>query len=858
MEPENDENPSLVGAQISNNEEEGDPEGEGEYMGEMYGDGEGEGEGEGEMYDEQEEVEDGDELGYHEEGDGEEQEYEEGSNEEYAEGDGEGQEIQDDEEENEEYQGEDVPDQSQTEREGEEMESQNQQDLQLNESKDNSLQEDDENRSRQDDQEDEDPNLPPERTVRYRLLKFINKMRTDRQLPKYSLDLIGNKIAMEYAKYLLSNKESQEEVDKIVKSYNMKGNYKISTLESFIDADHNQLNISYNNFTTDFYDVQATLFEFEQHADNILSEDFNKVGIGMAYGESKVVVVDIFNKDEVTVEACSINYSTGEVVLKGTITNDQYGAYALRIVRNSAPNKTLLQITPQHISSTVLENKLRAFTAVFNNASSVLSEDDLKIVEIYIRVKPESIPYKKAFTDKIRFEDLVLGSRIPLMPFPLEKQLREEQKQDIEDEKIEKRNITMLAEYEKNKQEEKRRRMQSDVGAYGKNEMGEIPEEPSEVSNASDQEEVESKKDSEKEEPQSKEHDESMEMAIARDRNERYENELSNLETTIEELKRDNELIQKKIKIIFEFLKKEGREERNFYKESNINESTYADTLSSTASLYNDLNTHKTKLDQDLKRYQQSIQEQERKKQEVYEILMEYKTELLDNAETRKGTKIPRGQVEEWLRRERELEDDIKELRIKSFTKTLEMNRLKKELKKMEDYFEGLHIIDFEQLKIENNTLTEKIEDRNEEIHKLKNKINYTVQILAHLQEKSKDVSIEKDLKKNENDELKAKIIEMKKKLTNKKEENDKKALKQLNENKKIDQINSGPLKNYYRNTLSHIETLAAQIDRVSEQLTKARNQRRANTKDIKELLQRKDRMMKDYKTLPKIEADPI
>ena len=67
----------------------------------------------------------------------------------------------------------------------------------------------------------------------------------------------------------------------------------------------------------------------------------------------------------------------------------------------------------------------------------------------------------------------------------------------------------------------------------------------------------------------------------------------------------------------------------------------------------------------------------------------------------------------------------------------------------MEEYFEGLHLIDFEQLKIENNvrnfleifinfnqTLTEKIEDRNEEIHKLKNKINNNVQILAHLQEK--------------------------------------------------------------------------------------------------------------------------
>ena len=93
------------------------------------------------------------------------------------------------------------------------------------------------------------------------------------------------------------------------------------------------------------------------------------------------------------------------------------------------------------------------------------------------------------------------------------------------------------------------------------------------------------------------------------------------------------------------------------------------------------------------------------------------------------------------------------------------MNRLKKELKKMEDYFEGLHIIDFEQLKIENNTLTEKIEDRNEEIHKIKIKINDTVQTLAHLQEKSKFISSENEVKKTENENLKKQIIDMKKKL---------------------------------------------------------------------------------------------
>jgi len=42
-------------------------------------------------------------------------------------------------------------------------------------------------------------------------------------------------------------------------------------------------------------------------------------------------------------------------------------------------------------------------------------------------------------------------------------------------------------------------------------------------------------------------------------------------------------------------------------------------------------------------------------------------------------------------------------LRIENIKSTLEFGRLTKELKKMEEYFEGLHVIDFEQLKIENN-----------------------------------------------------------------------------------------------------------------------------------------------------------
>ena len=710
--------------------------------------------------------------------------------------------------------------------------------------------------------EDDDESLPPERKIRYRLFKFINRMREECHMVPYNMDLLANNLAMLYAEYLLNNRENEEEIKTMAKALNIKAEFKVSSLDSFIDSDGGRPDINpmkkYMEFANDFYDVQATLVEFEEHCDNILSDNFNKVGIGMALNDTKIVVVDVFLKREVTIDSCSINAESGNIILKGQLSNEQYGAYALRIVSPNNPNKTIVSITPQHITPANVTTKIRPFTAIFNNVEKVLEDPEPKNIEIYIRVKPDLIPYNKIFSDKIRFEDLTLGAVIPLLPFPSDRERKEQRRQDIKDEKVAKAHITSLADYERRKDEEKKRRMKIDGYAYAnKGQMDEIEEVVDEDVDSSKEESSEHKSSKHHESKMDKSKDElSEDLGPSMDKSQNYEREVIDLEASIEKLKEDNELLQKKINLIYEFRKKEGREEKNFYKESNINESTYADSLTSTAGLYNDLNTHKMKLDQDLKRYQQSIEEQEKRKQDVYDILMKYKEELLDNAETRKGTKIPRGEIENWLGREKQLEDDLRHLRIQSFTKSLEMNRLKKELKKMEDYFEGLHIIDFEQLKIENNTLTEKIEDRNEEIHKIKKKINENVQTLAHLQEKSKFISSENELKKTENENLKKEIIEMKKKLTEKKEENDKKALKQLNANKKIDQINSLPLKCYYRRTLQHIQELAVQIDQVSKQLMVYRQKRGGNKKDITDLLQRKERMMKEFKSLPKVEID--
>ena len=141
-----------------------------------------------------------------------------------------------------------------------------------------------------------------------------------------------------------------------------------------------------------------------------------------------------------------------------------------------------------------------------------------------------------------------------------------------------------------------------------------------------------------------------------------YEKQLERLEQNIDDLKKENEDIQRKISVIYEFRKTENRDDRNYYKGSNINESTYTDSLTSAANLYNELNTHKRKLEADLSKYNQSIEIQEERKREVYKILMNYKEELISNAEYRKGTKIPKEKQEEWLAKEKMYEDEVKNL----------------------------------------------------------------------------------------------------------------------------------------------------------------------------------------------------
>lgn len=96
--------------------------------------------------------------------------------------------------------------------------------------------------------------------------------------------------------------------------------------------------------------------------------------------------------------------------------------------------------------------------------------------------------------------------------------------------------------------------------------------------------------------------------------------------------------------------------------------------------------------------------------------------------------------LDEWEEMDSLKDQEVHQYRLQNIALRNRLANKEKILKKKEQLADGLHLIDFEQLKIENQTLNEKIEERNEELHKLRKKITTTVVILSHTREKLQQV----------------------------------------------------------------------------------------------------------------------
>jgi hypothetical protein len=103
---------------------------------------------------------------------------------------------------------------------------------------------------------------------------------------------------------------------------------------------------------------------------------------------------------------------------------------------------------------------------------------------------------------------------------------------------------------------------------------------------------------------------------------------------------------------------------------------------------------------------------------------------------SRTGKKLPVKMIKEWEEADEAKDQQVNQYRLQNIALRNQLANKQKVLRKKEQLADGLHLIDYEQLKIENQTLNEKIEERNEELHKLKVKMTWNVNRLSHYREK--------------------------------------------------------------------------------------------------------------------------
>lgn len=122
---------------------------------------------------------------------------------------------------------------------------------------------------------------------------------------------------------------------------------------------------------------------------------------------------------------------------------------------------------------------------------------------------------------------------------------------------------------------------------------------------------------------------------------------------------------------------------------------------------------------------------------EIYESFKAFKKEILLKAENSRTSKpMSKRLIKQFEAAEATREEDLERVRLRNISMRTQLKKMERTLRAREQLAEGLYMIDFEQLKVENQTLYEKIEERSEELGKLKRKKTVTVQMLTHVREK--------------------------------------------------------------------------------------------------------------------------
>eukprot|EP00906_Rhabdomonas_costata_P024231 RCo034866 len=211
--------------------------------------------------------------------------------------------------------------------------------------------------------------------------------------------------------------------------------------------------------------------------------------------------------------------------------------------------------------------------------------------------------------------------------------------------------------------------------------------------------------------------------------------------------------------------------------------------------------------------YRSKLETHLHKANEVEAKFKEFKREKSEKAEfSRTGKTIPAKRLQQFDDEEREKSEEVRSVRISYIKTRNRMKKLTQQLKEKEKLTDGLHLIDFEQLKIENTTLNEKIEERNEDLLKLRKKATTTIHILTHVKEKLQFIQGENQALRKQLAKLEEELAEHRDRLTQVKRDRDVLVNDNVKMREKMPMVGAEDLLLDYEHRKKEIERLRSEV----------------------------------------------
>lgn len=612
--------------------------------------------------------------------------------------------------------------------------------------------------------------LPPQdpwRKVKRELMKNLNLCRTEEDPGKTPLnqEWLCSEALQEYVKIVLEDDEDEEQLRTILSQSKAIGKYSFCTAVTILEEDSGDI----NHLIEPFLDAQGLLLE--THRDLLLGES-NHVGIGLGVQGKRLVLVLAFSKKSLTIQ--KIDRSGEDILIEGKMLRSEVGVYAARIIEITSMKERAL-VGPSNISYDISSSLFTASVPYTEGIEYGPEGKGKNYIELYVRSNPETIPYGVESDSKINLKHIELVERMRIEIFP-------DPRQKFEEAKHEERKMLLLQrqqefEEERKKDEEAAAQMRDKIREKQKKEISEAGRNSEEFGRSSSSA-YKSKVDKSSSSILTPKPDVSGDDQPAESEDQSHssfsDSEVDDNMGTAQEIRESTiQAIEESLREQAQYRAKNQELEKRVINirakigtaaekstEENVTEQKYKGALVNVNQVQQKMEELQATYHKWAKAYEDNIVEKQERCKEIQDYFREFKREVAKGAEfARNGKKIKQKIIEKWEEDEQKRDELLQEVRIQNITLKNKLKKLEEKSKEKEKLAEGLHLIDYEQLKIENQTLNEKIEERNEELHKLKKKIETTVQILTHTKEKLKFILKEKKVKQDEKDAL-SKILE--------------------------------------------------------------------------------------------------